>query len=100
MATRIIWGTISPEGHKLSGVGFHPSRKNEGDYRIEFDEEFMGLPAIVGTQTGLDFSGQVPLDGTVFPFLDSKGATAFTSNQIGTLKDRQFSFIAIGEVKE
>lgn len=99
MATQTIWGTVAGDGNKISGTGFSVIRQNDGNYLITFSVPFSGTPTIVGSLTGMNFGGQVPLDGIVFPFLDSKSATALTGDQFGTLSDRQFSFIAMGTVQ-
>lgn len=99
METQTIWGTVAEDGSIISGTGFSIMRQNEGNYLITFSLPFSGTPAIVGSQTGMGFGGQVPLDGIVFPFLDSQSATAFTADQHGVLKDRQFSFIVMGAVQ-
>ncbi|NSZ17882.1 hypothetical protein [Agrobacterium vitis] len=97
MTTRTIWGTINANGTILSGSGdFAVSRTGNGQYQIQFNDDFSATPAIVGSQVLGGSLSQNPLDNLVFPFLNKNGATALTGDAHGNQGDRNFSFIVIG----
>ncbi len=95
--TRIVHGTIDPNGRRLSGTGFSVSRTEEGSYNIVFTPGFNSLPAVTGSQNGFNIISQNTLDNVVFPFVNADLATAFTGDSNGNKTDRQFAFIAVGE---
>lgn len=97
MTTRTIWGTVNANGTILSGSGdFAVNRTGNGQYQIQFNDDFSATPAIVGSQVLFGNQGESPLDNIVFPFLNKNGATAFTGDSKGNVGDRSFSFIAVG----
>ncbi|MDJ0903195.1 MAG: hypothetical protein QNJ55_30795 [Xenococcus sp. MO_188.B8] len=100
MATMRIWGVVNSDGTVNSGGGFSINHQGDGEYIISFSTAFSGIPAIVGNQVLFGRPNQNPLDGLVFPFLDSGSATVLTSNANGAKVDRSFAFIAIGSMDE
>jgi hypothetical protein len=97
MAQKIIWGTVSGKGRKISGTGFSVRKESTGRFLIGFDKNFSSIPAIVGSHTGHRDLGQNTKDNVVFPFLSKSSATAKVGDFNGNPIDFQFSFIAIGE---
>lgn len=98
--TVTVYGTIGKDGKAISGSGFESSAQKTGQYLIDFDQKFIDIPAIVGSQTGWNDLDENPLDNVVFPLLNISSATALTGGSNGALSNRQFSFIAIGEVED
>lgn len=94
---RTIWGTISANGRKISGEGFAVSRRDKGNYLIDFEPSFSSRPAITSSQFGLEKLSEDTRDNVVFPYLEPGSATALTGDSGGNRTDRQFSFIAIGD---
>ncbi|WP_299627981.1 hypothetical protein [uncultured Tenacibaculum sp.] len=97
MATKTIYGTVSSNGSIISGSGFIVQKQNTGTYLIDFEPGFSQTPAVVGSQTGYGSIDENPLDNVVFPYINQGSTTALTADSSGHKKDRQFSFIAIGE---
>ncbi|MGL3606961.1 hypothetical protein ACSV9I_10635 [Rhizobium sp. G187] len=97
MTIRTIWGTVNANGTILSGSGdFAVSRTANGQYQIQFNDDFTVTPAMVGSQVLYQGLNENPIDNVVFPFLNKNGATAITGDAAGNHGDRSFSFIAIG----
>lgn len=102
MATKTIWGLIDKQGRIMSGSGGYRVDKEvsqPGLYKITFDEEFLDLPAITGNQVNFESLEQDPRDGVVFPVLDRYSVKVIVGKSTGTHEEREFSFIAIGNVK-
>lgn len=105
-----IWGTINafgtsnPTVHSGSG-NFRVTRLDTGTYMIDFaDNSFKETPALILTQqysdstSWTDFSsgGGSTLDNSVIVALDSEQAKIKVGDSGGSVQDRNFSFIAIG----
>ena len=97
MTIRTIWGTVNANGTILSGSGdFSVNRVDNGQYQIQFNDDFAATPAMVGSQVLYGKLSENPVDNVVFPFLNKNGATAITGDSEGKHTDRSFSFIATG----
>ncbi|WP_157915389.1 hypothetical protein [Burkholderia ubonensis] len=95
--SRIIWGTIDKNGSILNGSGdFTVENVSSGKYAISFSPGFSALPGIVGSQNNYNDSGQANSDGVAFPFVNKNSCQANTGNSTGSLQNRSFAFIAIG----
>jgi hypothetical protein len=97
MSSHTLWGAINANGTIASSSGgFSVSHQGTGQYVISFRTLFQSTPSIVGSQTNYGALNQNPLDNVVFPFVDTGSATVLTGASNGSLQDRNFSFIAIG----
>ena len=95
----ILWGAINANGTiSSSGGGFSVSHQGNGQYVISFRSLFQTVPSIVGSQTNFNNLGENPVDNVVFPIVDTGSATVITGDAQGNHGDRNFSFIAVGNV--
>lgn len=95
----ILWGAINANGTiSSSGGGFSVTRQGAGQYVISFRSLFQTIPSIVGSQTSYGNLGESPVDNVVFPLVDTGSATAITGDSNGNHQDRNFSFIAVGNI--
>jgi len=93
-----LWGSIEKDGTIVSGSGgFSVKRESTGNYSILFKNQFTNNPAMTGAQWGYG-SGESTLDNVIFPSLSGGGATVQTGDGGGHYTDRNFSFIAIGNI--
>lgn len=98
MAQITLWGSIAKNGTVAAGSGgFKVQRESAGNYVIVFEHNFNSTPALVGSQWGYG-NGQSTLDNVIFPSLSSSGATVLTGDANGKYTDRNFSFIAVGDI--
>ncbi|NVE00682.1 hypothetical protein HUX62_21930 [Massilia sp. BJB1822] len=77
--------------------GFSARRESTGTYTILFQPVFTTNPAVVGSQWGYG-AGQSTLDNVIFPSLSASSVTVQTGDSKGTSTDRNFSFIATGNI--
>lgn len=102
MSTCTIHGTVTSQGG-TTGKGFTVQKvKNKmgnktGAYQITFNTPFSEIPTIVATQTGFG-GGEIPADVVDIPSLEKDSATVITGDANNQFSDRQFSFIAIGQL--
>ncbi|UXU86500.1 hypothetical protein [Burkholderia sp. S-53] len=94
---RIVWGTIDKNGSILNGSGdFTVENVSSGKYSISFSPGFSALPGVVGSQNNYNETGQANSDGVAFPFVNKNSCQANTGNNSGSLQNRSFAFVAIG----
>ncbi len=90
---RIIRGNVDADGNITQGSGFTVIRSGEGNYLINFNTPFAGIPTVTAT-------GDRSLIGRQSPVLMTDGITAswvrLQFNQYDNWQDRPFHFIAIG----
>lgn len=89
---KIIQGTISPAGAILGGSGFSVVKNGTGDFKITFDSNFAGYPAV-------SYSTNFYPNIIVSNVLAVNSVSVLIKNTSGTLVDPNvwFSFIAIGK---
>jgi hypothetical protein len=95
MSTQTVFGVVGPDGSKLSGSGFTSRNVQPGLYRITFDQQFSGFPAVVASQGG-NIKDPDPRDGTVVGNLGRDKIDILTGTEDGNPQNRQFSFLAMG----
>jgi len=94
---RIVWGTIDKNGSILNGSGdFTVENVSSGKYSISFSPGFSALPGIVGSQNNFNETGQANSDGVAFPFVNKNSCQVNTGNNSGSLQNRSFAFVAVG----
>ena len=93
-----LWGSIEKNGTIVSGSGgFSVKRESTGNYTVLFNTAFNNNPAVVGSQWGYG-SGENTRDNVIFPTLSAGSVTVQTGDGGGNYSDRNFSFVAIGNV--
>jgi len=98
MSVVTVFGSIQSNGTIVSGSGnFSVKRESTGNYTILFNTPFNNNPAITASQWGYG-SGESTLDNVIFPSVSGGSASAQTGDGGGHYSDRNFSFIAIGNV--
>lgn len=98
MSSITLFGSIQSNGTIVSGSGnFSVKRESNGNYTILFNTPFTNNPAIVGSQWGFG-SGQSTLDNVIFSTVSGGSAEVQTGDSKGNYTDRNFSFIAIGNI--
>ncbi|QJX74694.1 hypothetical protein [Priestia megaterium] len=100
---RTIYGYIKENGTIASSGGnmehFHVTKVSTGVYDVHFEPHFQNTPAVVATQLW-EKSGPLggsALDNVVLVSLSNSVARFKTGDGAGDSKDRQFTFIAMGE---
>ena len=104
MANQILWGCVNADGTLLSATpGTSVTRDDTGLYTIRFPADFESVPAVVVTQNYPgwdDFSsaGGNTRDNAVLVALDAERCKVATGDRNGARVDRNFTFIAIGDI--
>lgn len=86
----IVRGGVSSGGSITTGEGFSVTGHSTGQYTISFTTAFQDAPVVVGSMTSLGG----------FIIANGPGTTGFvmqTTNNAGSLADRDFNFVAIGQ---
>lgn len=97
MAQSISWGSVNFDGTIVSGSGdFLVTIVNTGQYQITFNNGFASIPAIVGSQNRCGDQTEMNTDSVCFPFVNQGFFQVNTGDDAGTLQNRNFAFIAIG----
>lgn len=100
MAT-IIYGTVSKDGKKLGGEGYSVSHtKDSGVYFITFAQPFNRLPGASTTQiypNDPNSTGGDTRDNALIIYLSSEQMNVKTGEHDGDGKDRDFTFIVVGD---
>lgn len=91
---RIIRGTVSANGNRITGTGFTSSHPGTGDYTITFDTPFPVNTRPSVTATCEFVSGQT--GRTAHTDVVGNGALNIVILGSGVLADTEFSFIAVG----
>lgn len=86
---RIVYGSVSAAGAKISGDGFTVARPATGDYRITYSTKFTTAPVI----TAMDASNT---QRTASGSSTAEEGRVLMSNGAGALENIAFNFIAIG----
>ena len=103
MAQQIIWGCVNKNGSIHSGTGFTPVSGGKGFCDIVYKIPFKTTPAVVAIQNHADWTNWTydrgdTRDNVVLVASDPTKCKLTTGNGNGNREDRNFSFIAIGEV--
>jgi hypothetical protein len=103
MAQHIIWGCINADGSIYNGTNFTPVPGPKGTYDIVYSTPFKSTPAVVTLQNYKgwnDFSsdGGNTKDNTVLVASDRQKCKIITGDNDGKKENRNFTFLAIGEV--
>jgi hypothetical protein len=103
MSQQIVWGCVNKDGSIHSGSGFTPVDGGKGIYDIVYKVSFKAPPAVIATQnwknwTDWTYEGGNTGDNVVLVAGDSTKCKLITGNNNGDKEDRNFCFVAIGEV--
>ena len=104
MAQHIIWGCVNKNGTIYSGTGFTPVANGDGFYEVVFTPvQFKTTPSVVTLQNHADWTNWTYTNGntrdnTVLIAVDRTKFKVATGNGDGKRTDRNFCFIAVGEV--
>jgi len=103
MAQKIVWGCVNKNGSIYSGSGFTPVQGGRGIYDIVFQTPFQTTPSIVATQNYRNWTEWTweegnTRDNCVLIAADRTKFKMATGSGSGDKEDRNFCFIAIGEV--
>jgi hypothetical protein len=103
MAQQIIWGCVNKDATIHSGTGFTPVDSGTGFYDVVFKVPFLTTPSVVTLQNFSDWTNWTydngnTRDNTVLIGVDRTKFKVATGNGDGKRTDRNFCFIAVGEV--
>ncbi|HSS51767.1 MAG TPA: hypothetical protein VLX28_22720 [Thermoanaerobaculia bacterium] len=103
MAQQIVWGCVNANGTTHSGTGFTTVPNPPGVYDVVFSIPFNSTPAVVAIQNykhwnDFTYNGGDTRDNTVLIASDRTKFKLETGENDGKKSDRNFSFIAVGEV--
>lgn len=100
MAT-ILYGTVKADGSKLGGDGYTVNHtKDTGIYYITFTRPFNRMPGASTTQiypNDKSSKGGDTRDNALLIYLDAGEMIVKTGESDGDAKDRDFSFIVVGD---
>jgi hypothetical protein len=83
----------------MSGSGdFSVTNVETGVYVVGFSSRFNGVPAVVATQNRFGSVGEANTDGVAAPLVSEGSATLVTGDGNGSKQNRNFAFIAIGNI--
>ena len=99
----IVWGCVNANGSTHSGIGFTPVTGETGVYDVIYSTPFNTTPAVVAIQnykawTDFTFNGGNTKDNAVLIASDRQKFKLETGDGDGKKQNRNFSFIAIGEI--
>ncbi|HEY2289610.1 MAG TPA: hypothetical protein VGM86_02805 [Thermoanaerobaculia bacterium] len=103
MAQRIVWGCINADGSTHSGDQFTAIHSSAGTYEVVYSTRFKTAPAVILQQNFEDwknfsYGGGSTMDNCVLVASDETKLKVATGGGSGQKTDRNFAFIAVGEV--
>ncbi len=103
MAQQIVWGCVNKNGSIYSGSGFTPVAGGSGFYDVVFTVPFKTTPAVVAIQnhanwTDFKYDRGDTRDNVVLVAVDGTKFKVATGDGGGKRTDRNFAFVAVGEV--
>ncbi|HSS78068.1 MAG TPA: hypothetical protein VLV54_15165 [Thermoanaerobaculia bacterium] len=104
MNQQIIWGCVNADGSIYNGTGFTPVPPNSpGVYNVIYSVPFKSTPAVVAIEnwtswTDFNYNRGDTRDNCVLVASDPTKFEIITGDSSGKKTNRNFSFIAVGEV--